>query len=64
MVGVLIMPVGRHELGLELKTFEEEYGWASEKVVEAFKNGRLHETEDFHQWSAAYEAYLLIFPKP
>jgi hypothetical protein len=36
-VGVQIRPVGRHELELELKTFEEKYGWASEKFVEAFR---------------------------
>lgn len=59
-VGVQIRPVGRHELELELKTFEEKYGWASEKFVEAFRNGHIQETQEFHDWSAAYEAYRLI----
>lgn len=63
-MGVKVIPVTREALSSELVSFEEKYGWPSEKLLEAFRNGQIKEDDDFQRWSSAYTAFLLTEPHP
>ena len=58
-LAVITRIVRAEDLKKRLHAFEEKYRMPSERFVEAFRNGKLRETEDFHEWSSAYGAWLL-----
>jgi hypothetical protein len=55
-VSVKLEPIGRREIELRLSAFEEHFGMPSERFIEAFRNGALHETSEFHEWAALLAA--------
>lgn len=57
MQGVKITP---HDLQRRLASFEERYSMPSARFYEAFLNGRLTETDDFHVWSRTYAAWCRV----
>lgn len=47
----------------ELKAREARYGVASDRLADAFRDpatAALVETDDFHAWSQAYDAWLRV----
>jgi hypothetical protein len=59
-MAVDVRPVGLDELKARLYHFEAKYGLPSEQFIDAFRNGRLKETEDFREWSMAYGSWRLV----
>jgi hypothetical protein len=53
---VKLDPIGVKEIDLRLSVFETHYDMPSSRFLEAFQNGALHETEDFHEWAALIAA--------
>jgi hypothetical protein len=39
------------DVATRLEYFESKYSLASAEFIDAFRNGRLRETEDFHSWA-------------
>jgi hypothetical protein len=46
-----IRTVDRDEIVKRLWEFEAQYDMPTSDFVLAFRNGRLHETPDFHRWA-------------
>lgn len=53
------------EIGLErtsqrLRSFEEQYGMASEEFEHRFETGQINESLDFIEWAGEIKTYLLL----
>lgn len=53
---VKVEPIRGKEIDLRLSVLEEHYRMPSERFIEAFRNGVLHETPDFHEWASLIAA--------
>jgi hypothetical protein len=53
---VKVEPISGKELDLRLGALEEHYHMPSERFIEAFRNGVLHESPDFHEWASLIAA--------
>ncbi|MGH9090319.1 MAG: hypothetical protein ACRDZR_02900 [Acidimicrobiales bacterium] len=55
--------IGPAEVRAELDAWEAKYGVGSDRLADAFRDpatGALVETDDFHCWSQAYDAWLRL----
>lgn len=54
------------DLEHRLREFERRYGVPSERFPDAFRdeNGRLRESDDFHEWSSIYAAWRVATRQP
>jgi hypothetical protein len=59
-MAVKVEPLGIREIESRLGAFEETFSLSSERFVEAFRNGRLRETPEFHEWASLVEARDII----
>jgi hypothetical protein len=50
-VTIEVQPVGIERIEERLGLFEKMYEMPSTQFVDAFRNGRLKETPDFHEWA-------------
>ena len=51
------------ELKMKLKKFEKKYNMASEKAYEEFNKGKSGDEQDYFEWHALYDMYLLALRK-
>lgn len=57
---VKVQPIRPHEIEAKLLEFEERFGIPSDRFVEVFRNGRLQETPEFHEWAQLIAAKGLV----
>ncbi len=57
---VKVEPIGTREIEFRLLAFEEHFRMSSEHFVEAFRNGKLEETPEFHEWASLIAARKLV----
>jgi len=63
-VAVRVDPLGLEEIDSRLRRFEEKFSTPSEKFVEAFRNGHLRETPEFHEWATLCAAREILTSHP
>ncbi len=62
---VKLEPLDLSEVSSRVQKFESKYGIASPQLAEAFRDeaGKLHETEDYFEWSHSYSVLRLALRK-
>jgi hypothetical protein len=59
-VAVKVLPIHPREIDARLLAFEEKFNMPSSRFTEAFRNGRLQETPEFHEWAQLVAAKELV----
>lgn len=53
------LKTGIVNIQVDLKQFEQNYGYLTEEFYQKFENGELEDSEEFITWSGIYEMLLL-----
>jgi hypothetical protein len=59
-MAVDVRRTSRESIEKRLVAFEHRYEMNTDSFIDAFRNGRLHETPDFHTWARLVAALKLF----